>query len=82
MVIDKGEGFNKKGLQSNAIRLNLGRNAESALPSMFWNRLTNKLGNQFYVTENGMDYCVLNAVEAIKYCLEEKMCKDLPFALN
>eukprot|EP01041_Mallomonas_annulata_P005724 gene5724-11566_t len=82
MVIDKGEGFNTKGIPSNVIRLNLGNNVENVLPSMFWNRLTNKLGNQFYTKENGVDYCILNAVEAIKYCLEEKSCRDLPFALN
>mmetsp|Transcript_19703 Transcript_19703/g.19803 ORF Transcript_19703/g.19803 Transcript_19703/m.19803 type:complete len:238 (+) Transcript_19703:53-766(+) len=82
MVIDKGEGFNTKGIPSNVIRLNLGSNVEGVIPPMFWTRLTNKLGNNYYVKENGVDYCILNAVEAIKYCLEEKTCKDLPFTLN
>lgn len=81
MVIDKGEGFNAKGIPSNVIRLNLGRNVEDVIPPMFWTRLTNKLGNLNYVKEKGLDYSILNAVEAITYCLEEKTCKDLPFAL-
>ena len=82
MVVDRGEGFNKRNIPSNMIRLNLGKNVEYALPPMFWNRLSNKLGNTPYVKANGEDIAVLNAVEAIKYCLIEKNCKDLPFAVS
>ena len=39
------------------------------------------LGNQPYVKANGEDIAVLNAVEAITYCLEDRNCKDLPFNL-
>jgi len=39
-------------------------------------------GNQPYVKANGEDIAVLNAVEAIKFCLIDKTCKDIPFAVE
>lgn len=81
MVVDKGEGFNRKGIPSNIINLNIGRNVELVLPNQFWSRVTNKLGNQPYVKSVGADSAVLNAVEAITYCLEDKGCTDVPFDL-
>jgi hypothetical protein len=44
MVIDKGEGFNRKGIPSNIINLNIGRNVDLVLSNQFWQRLSNKLG--------------------------------------
>jgi hypothetical protein len=54
---------------------------EFILPNQFWQRLTNKLGNQPYIKANGEDIAVLNTIEAITYCLEDKNCVDLPFNL-
>ena len=82
MVVDKGEGFNRKGIPSNIINLNIGKNVDLILPNQFWMRVTNKLGNQPYVKANGADTAVINAVEAITYCLEQKDCVDLPFEFN
>ncbi len=82
MVVDKGEGFNRKGIPSNIINLNIGKNVDLILPNQFWMRVTNKLGNQPYVKANGADTAVINAVEAITYCLEQKDCVDLPFDFN
>jgi hypothetical protein len=87
LVADRGEGFNRKGIPTNIMNLNIGRNLDTVLPAQFWTRLTNKLGNQPYVKENGEDVAVLNAVEAITYCLansansEVKPCTDLPFSI-
>lgn len=87
MVIDRGDGFNRKGIPTNIINLNIGKNLDLVLPNQFWGRLSNKLGNQFYVKENGEDVAILNAVEAITYCLgqtvseDAKQCTDLPFNL-
>lgn len=81
LVADKGEGFNRKGIPTNIINLNIGKNVDDVLPGQFWSRLGNKLGNQPYVKANGADIAVLNAVEAISYCLTTKECKDLPFNL-
>jgi len=81
LVADKGEGFNKKGIATNIINLNIGKNVEGQLPNQFWNRVTNKLGNQPYVKAAGADTAVMNAVEAITFCLEDKGCLDLPFDL-
>eukprot|EP00596_Hydrurales_sp_CCMP1899_P009061 CAMPEP_0119042220 /NCGR_PEP_ID=MMETSP1177-20130426/14457_1 /TAXON_ID=2985 /ORGANISM="Ochromonas sp, Strain CCMP1899" /LENGTH=172 /DNA_ID=CAMNT_0007008843 /DNA_START=312 /DNA_END=830 /DNA_ORIENTATION=- len=83
LVVDSGEGFNKKMISTNVMNLNIGKNVDLQLPSQFWLRLTNKLGNQPYVKAKGMDVAILNAVEAITYCLSvtETTCKDLPFSL-
>jgi len=48
---------------------------------MIIDRLKNKLGNQPYVKKVGEDIAVLNAVEAISYCLQSKDCSDIPFQL-
>jgi len=79
LVLDKGEGFNRKGIPSNIINLNIGANVDLVLPSQFWTRVTNKLGNQPYVKAVGADAATINAVEAITYCLEDKTCTDVPF---
>ena len=80
LVVDRGEGFNRKGIPSNIINLNIGKNVELAgLSNQFWNRVTNKLGNQPYVKAVGADTAVLNTVEAITYCLEAGDCTDVPF---
>ena len=81
VVFDKGEGFNRKGIPSNLINLNIGKNVDDVLPGMFWSRLSNKLGNQPFVKKYGEDTSVVNTVEAITYCLQTKDCKDLPFSL-
>jgi len=59
----------------------IGKNVESVLPGQFWARLTNKLGNQPYVKQNGEDTAVLNAVQSIAFCLQDRQCSDVPFDL-
>lgn len=81
LVADRGEGFNRKGIPSNIINLNIGKNVDLVLAPQFWTRLGNKLGNQPYVKANGEDTAVLNAIEAITYCLQDKACIDIPFTL-
>lgn len=81
LVFDKGEGFKRKGY-SNIINLNLGKNVEDILPNQFWTRLSNKLGNQPYVSKVGIDIAIINTVEAISYCLSNNNCNDLPFSIN
>jgi hypothetical protein len=44
LVVDSGEGFNKKMIPTNVINLNIGKNVDLQLPPQFWLRLTNKLG--------------------------------------
>ena len=82
-MVDRGDGFNRKGIPSNIINLNIGKNVEDVLPGQFWSRLTNKLGNQPYVKKSGEDVAVMNAVEAITFCLQnkEEPCRDIPFEL-
>ncbi len=80
LVIDKGEGFKRKGY-SNVINLNIGKNVENILPNQFWTRLSNKLGNQPYVNKVGIDIAIINTIEAISYCLSNNNCNDLPFSI-
>jgi hypothetical protein len=82
LVADKGEGFNRQGIPTNLINLNIGKNLDLVLSNQFWNRLTNKLGNQPYVKAFGADTAVLNSVEAITFCLQDGNCKDLPFKVE
>lgn len=37
------------------------------------------IGNQPYVKANGEDVAILNAIESITFCLQDKNCKDIPF---
>jgi hypothetical protein len=71
----------RKGIPSNVINLNIGKNADLVLSNQFWMRLTNKLGNQPYVKENGIDVSILNTVQAITFCLQDQQCTDIPFTL-
>ena len=82
LVADRGEGFNRKGIPSNLINLNIGKNIDLILSNQFWNKVTNKLGNKPYVKANGADIAVINAVEAISYCLQDGNCLDLPFSIE
>jgi hypothetical protein len=79
MVADSGEGFRARGAPGNFLNLNIGANVQRALPNSFWTRLYNKLGSPEYVRTNGKDAAIINAVEAIAYCLRQRTCTDLPF---
>ena len=46
LVVDSGEGFNKKMIPTNIMNLNIGKNVDLQLPPQFWLRLTNKLGKE------------------------------------
>lgn len=80
IVADRGNGFNSKGVPGKFINFNVGSNIESVLPKAFWNNVANKLGSLSYVDKNGEDVAVINAVESVTYCLQEKNCVDLPFS--
>ncbi|KAJ1416793.1 hypothetical protein B484DRAFT_334442 [Ochromonadaceae sp. CCMP2298] len=82
LVADRGEGFNRKGIPTNMLNFNIGANVENVLSNQFWTRVTNKLGNQPYIKKNGEDVALLNAVEAITFCLQSKDCVDLPFQVQ
>ena len=81
LVVDQGEGFNRKGIPSNAVNLNIGNNVDLVLGNQFWARLSNKLGNQPYIKKVGIDLAILNMVEAITFCLQDKECTDIPFQI-
>ena len=81
LVVDQGEGFNRKGIPSNAVNLNIGSNVDLVLGNQFWARLSNKLGNQPYIKKVGIDLAILNMVEAITFCLQDKTCIDIPFQI-
>jgi len=80
MVVDQG-GFGRKSGSPGAVNpffFNVGDGLQFALPSQFWTRLQNKLGNKFYIEKNGIDQAVLNSVDAISACLRQGYCVDVP----
>jgi hypothetical protein len=38
LVVDRGEGFNRKGIPTNIINLNIGKEVEDVLSPQFWQR--------------------------------------------
>jgi hypothetical protein len=79
IIFDKGDGFNRKNIPTNFINLNLGLEIEPILSNQFWQRLVNKYGNVKAVEKVGSDMTILNTIQAITYCLENKECHDVPF---
>lgn len=68
------------GGRGNVLNFNVGDGVKIALPNIFWTRLSGKYGTTFYVKENGVDFAVINAIEAITSCLrsEDAYCVNLP----
>jgi hypothetical protein len=81
LIADTGEGFNDRGTPGNFINMNIGAAVEGTVPAVFWSNLRNRLGGLAYVDKAGKDAAVINAVEAIVYCLQDRTCTDLPFKL-
>lgn len=74
LVVDQ---FGGKG---NVLNFNVGEGVKFALPNVFWTRLSGKYGTTFFVRENGIDFAITNAIEAITQCLrsEEAYCVNVP----
>jgi len=74
LVVDQ---FGGKG---NVLNFNVGEGVKFALPNVFWTRLSGKYGSTFFVRENGIDFAITNAIEAITQCLrsEEAYCVNVP----
>eukprot|EP00558_Chaetoceros_sp_UNC1202_P009219 CAMPEP_0197239442 /NCGR_PEP_ID=MMETSP1429-20130617/5912_1 /TAXON_ID=49237 /ORGANISM="Chaetoceros sp., Strain UNC1202" /LENGTH=236 /DNA_ID=CAMNT_0042698857 /DNA_START=17 /DNA_END=727 /DNA_ORIENTATION=+ len=74
LVVDQ---FGGKG---NVLNFNVGEGVKFALPNVFWTRLSGKYGTTFFVRENGIDFAITNAVEAIVQCLrsEDAYCVNVP----
>lgn len=74
LVVDE---FGGKG---NVLNFNVGDGMKFALPNVFWTRLSGKYGTTFFVKENGIDFAITNAIEAIVTCLrsEDAYCVNVP----
>jgi hypothetical protein len=74
LIVDE---FGGKG---NVLNFNVGDGMKLILPNIFWTRLQSKYGNTFYVRDNGIDFAITNAIEAIVTCLrsEDQYCINVP----
>jgi hypothetical protein len=74
LIVDE---FGGKG---NVLNFNVGDGMKRILPNIFWTRLQSKYGNTFYVRDNGIDFAITNAIEAIVSCLrsEDQYCINVP----
>ena len=68
------------GGRGNVLNFNVGDGVKFALPNVFWTRLSGKYGTTFFVRENGIDFAITNAIEAITQCLrsEDAYCVNVP----
>jgi len=63
----------------NILNFSVGDEVYSKLPRPFWVELTNRYGNQFDVKRLGQDKALLQAVEAVKECLQRtEGCRVVP----
>ena len=62
----------------NLLNFNVGEAYFSFLPRLFWVELQTRFGNQYYVRDHGEDGAVIDAINAVKVCLEKGGCNVVP----
>ena len=62
----------------NLLNFNVGDAYFSFLPRLFWVELQTRFGNQYYVRDHGEDGAVIDAINAVKLCLERGGCQVVP----
>tara|TARA_Y100001968_G_scaffold321487_1_gene355957 strand:- start:1195 stop:1995 length:801 start_codon:yes stop_codon:yes gene_type:complete len=62
----------------NLLNFNVGDAYFALMPRLFWVELQTRFGNQYYVKEHGEDGSILDAISAIKICLDKGGCKVVP----
>lgn len=60
------------------LKFNVGANVDRVLAPRFWSVLSASYGNKFYVSKNGEAASIINAVDAIRYCLLRDGCVTPP----
>tara|TARA_Y100001968_G_scaffold333383_1_gene395894 strand:- start:24947 stop:25750 length:804 start_codon:yes stop_codon:yes gene_type:complete len=62
----------------NLLNFNVGDAYFALMPRIFWVELQTRFGNQFYVRDHGEDGAVLDAISAVKTCLDRGGCEVVP----
>tara|TARA_Y100000589_G_scaffold191163_2_gene181044 strand:- start:5967 stop:6761 length:795 start_codon:yes stop_codon:yes gene_type:complete len=62
----------------NLLNFNVGDAYFPFLPRLFWVELQTRFGNQYYVRDHGEDGAVLDAINAVKICLNKGGCQVVP----
>ena len=66
----------------NLLNFNVGDAYFSFLPRLFWVELQTRFGNQYYVKDHGEDGSVIDAINAVKICLDKGGCQVVPGLTN
>jgi TPM domain len=70
MVVDQRGG--------NILNFSVGDAYYPLLSRTFWIELQTRFGNQFFVRENGEDQAIIQALDAVKFCLRQGGCGVVP----
>ena len=62
----------------NLLNFNVGDAYFALMPRLFWVELQTRFGNQYYVKDHGEDGSILDAISAVKICLDKGGCKVVP----
>jgi hypothetical protein len=62
----------------NLLNFSVGDELYPLLSRTFWIELQTRFGNQFFVRENGGDQAIIQALEAVKGCLQRGGCNVVP----
>ncbi|MGV0026713.1 TPM domain-containing protein [Phormidesmis priestleyi] len=78
-------GLNEKSLMmvvdqrgGNILNFSVGDAFYPLLSRTFWIELQTRFGNQFFVRENGEDQAIIQALDAVKFCLKQGGCSVVP----
>ncbi len=62
----------------NLLNFNVGDAYFALMPRIFWVELQTRFGNQYYVRDNGEDRSIIDAISAVKTCLNRGGCQVVP----
>lgn len=62
----------------NLLNFSVGDDLYPLLSRTFWIELQTRFGNQFFVRENGGDQAIIQALDAVKGCLQQGGCNVVP----
>jgi hypothetical protein len=66
------------GRGGNILAFSIGDAVYELLPRTFWIEMQARFGNMYYVRENGENNAIVNALDAVKQCLDRGGCNVVP----
>ncbi|WP_110984215.1 TPM domain-containing protein [Acaryochloris thomasi] len=64
--------------EGNILNFSIGDAVYQILPRNFWLEVQNRLGNKYYIQQNGEDQAILTAINSIEVCLRRDGCSVMP----